>query len=190
MLTILPRSAIDHVPGRGLQGEEGRPQIHVDLGAPVVHRRLEHRARRGDAGVVDEDVEGAVPVDRGGHHRVDLVEVGEVDGVGDRLASGAPRGRGDRLGLVGQPVGDHDAGPFADEAVDDGGAESARPAGDQGGEAVETVHVVHAGSPVCAGVSMERQRRGRSIGPYSSRWTRSRRSARRHPAETIRTMTK
>ena len=82
-----------------------------------------------DGGIVDQDVDTARRGDDLLHHGVDGGSLGDIQRQADRPAA-------DRLGggrrLLLQDIGDHDPGALGGEALADGGADPARPAGDDG----------------------------------------------------------
>jgi hypothetical protein len=89
---------------------------------------------QGDAGIVDQDVDGAELVVGLLDHGGDGLAVGDVGGDGDGIAALGFDGIGDRGGLVGSvAVVDGDVGAGICEGQRDGGADAAGSAGDEGG---------------------------------------------------------
>ncbi len=122
---------------------------------------LQEAARKGAADVVDHGVDPAELVVRRLREPGDRVEVAEVGGDDDRLATGSPDLRGDLLELVRRTRGDDDVRTRLGESDGGGGAESAAGAGDDGDlaldrEAVEDAHVLTSPRPVTSGRSIAR----------------------------------
>ena len=110
-------------------------RLGVDAEDPIefLLADLLHRHRQvGDAGVVDQDVEGAEGGGRGGGHRGDAGVVANVGDNRQRIELGG--GAGDRLGI---DVGDHHPGALGAEHPGDARAEAGGAAGDERGLAVE-----------------------------------------------------
>ena len=83
--------AARHVPRRVLRTEERSFEVRVDCGVPLLLGELRDRCAGIDAGVVDEDVEPAVALDRLDDEGRDLVLVADI--------------RRDRVGLRRRPPG-------------------------------------------------------------------------------------
>jgi hypothetical protein len=95
-----------------------------------------------DAGVVDEDIEAAVVLDRRVDHALRSRAGGDVAADGDRVAAGRGN-RGDhrvRTRLAGCIV-DDDGRAFGGERLGDGGSDALGRSGDDGHLAVELAHV-------------------------------------------------
>ena len=118
-------------------------EIHREDLAPVVEGHLAHRHRRRvDAGVVDQHVDTAEPVDDLLDEPGDGVPVTDVAGEGEHLGAG---GGPDLLGhLVAQLLlagADHDLGAGRGQSLDHGPADALGGAGDDGHLAGEVEHI-------------------------------------------------
>ena len=121
---------LGHVPAGALRADDDAEQVHRHHPVEVTQIVSQEPAERtGDAGVVEHDVQPAECLHGEVDQRLDLVDVGHV---------GPPEGHGiaqlgrQRLALLDVHVGDDDLGPFADEELDGGPADPARPPGDDG----------------------------------------------------------
>jgi hypothetical protein len=120
-------AAAQHLPGDGAAGVERPAQVGVDDLLPVLvaHPRDERVPR--DAGVVHEDVEVA-------ELRLDLLDQRlRLRRVADVRSDGDPADLGrDRVGgVLAGAVVDRDLRPSVRQLARDGGADPARPAGDE-----------------------------------------------------------
>jgi hypothetical protein len=113
--------------------------------APVLVGDFQRRGVDARAGVVDEDVDSAEPLER---------RVEDVDHVvGDRDVGGREGGRclalgeglADGAAALGVTAGQHDTGPGVGQRLGESRSEASCPAGDDGDPAfeVETVHSCH-----------------------------------------------
>jgi hypothetical protein len=93
------------------------------------------------AGVVDQDVDAAEPVDGGVHHGVEPVRIGHVGLVGDGTAAVTLDRAGHRLGAVPGAVVYHDVGALPGHGPSDPFPDAAACAGDDCGLSFE-FHVV------------------------------------------------
>ena len=126
-------TALAHVAHGSLRGHKHRAHVHVERVVEIGEGKAVDLARHRHAGVVDEDVEAAQRA-RG---RVDgLREGGGVCTVGTQrqgLAAGRFNSRHQRLrGGFGAAVGEGHGRSVARQALDDGGADATRAAGDKG----------------------------------------------------------
>ena len=71
-------------------GAEGALEVDLDDRVPLGLGHVDHHPVTQDAGVVDEDVEGAEGVDRELDEALRAVPGGDVLGVGDGLAAERP----------------------------------------------------------------------------------------------------
>ena len=135
MLTILPpRPAAIIERGRDLGGEQHRPGVDAEDPVPLVGGDVEQRGDAEHAGVVDEDVDAAEPVDRrlgrfGGGGRI-----GEVADHGD-----ARQLVGHRAALLGEAVDDGDRGALGGEAPGDRRPDATGATGDDDARPDETL---------------------------------------------------
>ena len=97
---------------RSLHAEERAGQVDVDDLLPLRHVELADLAQRDDAGVVDQNVELAELVDRGGDRGVPLVGLGDVE---VDVARGVTDLVGQRLALVVEDVADDHLGALGDQ---------------------------------------------------------------------------
>ena len=103
-----PIAVLDHRVDDGSRAIERSVENDSPDGLPVVHRQLGEGLVGPDRGIVDENVDPAELGERPGHHRLDLVPLGDVGNDGERLDAaglGFPR-HGVRFGLVGASVDD------------------------------------------------------------------------------------
>src|ERR1041385_4874912 len=128
--------------------EEDGGQIHIDDLAPLFRRHFPgFFGDAGNAGIVDQNVDGAEAGEGGGGGGFDGSGVGEVDDGGVRFALALENPGGSFEGVrVEVPQGAPRAG--AEEALCNGETDAASAAGDDGGLAFE-VDLVHMGC--CAG---------------------------------------
>jgi hypothetical protein len=120
-------AAAQHLPGDGAAGVERPAQVRVDDLLPVLVAHPGDQRVPRDARVVDEDVEVA-------QIGLDLLDQRlRLGRVADVRADGDPADLGrDRVGgLLAGPVVDRDLRPAAGELARDGGADAARPTGDE-----------------------------------------------------------
>src|ERR1700730_9315118 len=130
----------EHVAQRLAAGPERRVQVPPDGVVPVLVGQVRHRRGLDQAaGVVDEDVDAAEPLDRAVHHRVDVFADGDV--TLDEVASLVGVHLLERpLTLLGVPAVDDDLGALGEKGLADAPSDPGAPAGDYGHLAVELAH--------------------------------------------------
>ena len=126
---------LDHLAGGAAADEERAAGEHGVETVPIVDRRLDERRGGCEPGVVDDDVDAAEAVGRGGEHRRHLVLGGDVGGDAERPLGA--EGGGDLLGPLAVEVGDDHARPVAGEQLGDGPADPRRRTGDEGDAALQ-----------------------------------------------------
>ena len=162
--------AAGHALGRGAHAAHGALLVGLDDAVEVLvgvavdglEAGLEH------ARVVDQDVDLAVLLDRGGHQVLGVLGLGDVRGDDVGLAAGLGDLGGDLLERGGATGAHDDLGALRGEELGDGGADAGVCAGDDGDLVCETVH----GNPfsawlagACVGQrSVERKGLGRAFG--------------------------
>ena len=141
-----PGASLDHPARGGLGDEEDTRQIGVDDAVPVLNSGLERRALMCDAGVVDNDVEGAVRLREQGinrlrHHHVQLGylrDTATFADLGGQLLQRSDPARGNR-----------DLRPRRGENFGEMPAETGRCPGDQRGFSLSVQ--IHSGQPIIVG---------------------------------------
>src|SRR5207302_10441721 len=111
---------------------EGAPEMHRHHKVPILVAHLVDQVVTGNAGIVDEDVEGAEPFDDLRHGAVDLGSLRDVAFQPDRRHAerrGKLLRRGFGAGAV--EIGDRDRGAILGEPLSRRRADAASPAGDQ-----------------------------------------------------------
>ena len=107
---------------------------------PFRRRHVEHRLAILRAGVGDKDVDGHAALAQARDGLRDGVLVGDVEGFGQRFDAEALQG-GSRFGAARRiPAVDDDPRAGLAESFANGAPEPARPAGDEGGTALEREH--------------------------------------------------
>ena len=138
MLTMAPPAcAGEGGAGEGLGEEEDGLEVDVDHRVPVGLGEVDGVGAADDAGVVDEDVEGAERQERLRRLGGGVEGEGEAGGL-QALGGDEVEGRGD-----GRAAGGDDLGAGAGEAEGDGLADAGVGAGDEGAAAVEAEGVGH-----------------------------------------------
>ena len=137
------RSVLDGGPevvGEGAQDAEGRRDVDVDDGVPLlVGHPLDDVVPR-VAGIVDDDVDAAEALDRGVHDALAEVRRGDIAVAGHRPAAELLDERDGLLrGLVVEVI-DHDARAVAGEAQRHLAPDAPTRSGDDGDLAVELPH--------------------------------------------------
>ncbi len=122
---------------RGLDAVERAVQVDVDDLVPLVQIELAQQTQRHDAGVVDQHVELAEVVDRGGHRGFPLVGLGDVE---VDIARGVADLVGQRLAFVVEDVADHHLGALADQRP---GMSSSHPPSAAADQCNFSVHASH-----------------------------------------------
>ena len=135
-----PAALGDHLLGGDLRAEEGALQVHVHHELVLLLGGVEHRGARLDAGVVDHDVEASEGVDRRIDEHLQVLDLAHVRFDADGLVP-----QGDDLLLefvggvgIGDVVDDH-VGPRLGQGQDDGLADPAVAAGDDGGLSLKSL---------------------------------------------------
>ncbi len=120
----------------------------------------------GDPGIVDEDVEPAIGLQRFGDQRLPLRLAGDVDRRRAGFAAGVTDLGGDALGLAAENVGDHDSGALLRKEARLGLAHAVPRPGDDRDLVLEAhrslprIGQVDRVSPSCAASFVKRRRRG------------------------------
>ena len=138
---IRPALGAQHRPRHGLERVERAEQVRLEHLAPRVDRHAHDQVVARDAGVVDEDVDLAVRVERGLDQRLSGFRLRHVRLNGQRLAA-------ERLDLLRgllrrgrvARVREADVGALLGEPQRDGLADAARPARDHGRLASQIDH--------------------------------------------------
>ena len=144
MLTILPDPRLEHVAARVLRETKDAGEVDVDQRLPVFFRIFGGRRAANDAGVVDQNVDGAEVTDGFFHQARADGGIAHVAGEGhgscadrfDFLLRGFRRRAGAMNGDVGAGLG---------KRYGDGSAKAARGAGDESDFAVEIEFVENHG---------------------------------------------
>ena len=88
--------------GRGVAEMDGAHQVHVDLAAPFVRRRVLERLSDREAGVVHQDVEAAVVCNDALDHGLHRGAIRDVGLISLRLAALLANFRDDGFGFIGR----------------------------------------------------------------------------------------
>jgi hypothetical protein len=124
---------LDH----GLDAVERPVQVDVDDLVPLVHIELSELTERDDAGVVDQYIELAEVVDRGGHRGVPLFGLGDVE---VDVACGLANLVGEFFAVIVENVADHDLGALGDQCASVGSAHPPSATADQCNFSVHASH--------------------------------------------------
>jgi hypothetical protein len=104
------RPALDHEPRHVLGAQESPGEVDRELAVPALERHLQHAQAAEDAGVVDQDVHGAVGIAGPHDHRLDLDLVGDVARDRQRVAATPSDPVRALLGVAGVHVDAHHPG--------------------------------------------------------------------------------
>ena len=128
---ILPEPLRDHDLGRLERHLEGGREVHGHGGVPLLAAELQDGGHRADAGAVDEDVEGAEPVDAGGDDLGRRTRLGDVR-LEELVAAAALLHQRPGGAVVVHDAGHEDAGPGGGQRHRERLAETRVAAGDDG----------------------------------------------------------
>ncbi len=127
---IRPRPLALHHPERRAGAQERRGQVGLDDLVPQLERHFVDRGAIGDAGVVDQHVDGAEALDRAIEQVLHRGFVGHVGRDRERFGAHALELRHQRLEPLGAARGEHDLGALAGEDERTGLADARAGAGD------------------------------------------------------------
>ena len=116
-LTIAPPPCSRHGGRGGLRDPVGRAQDRAERLLEVLLGLLEERDDAEDAGRVDEHVDAAVALDRGGDERLGLLARGDLAGVDVDALAARVEVVARRLELVLAGAAEHDARALVEEAT-------------------------------------------------------------------------